>query len=64
MLLLAEHYDPAYRRSSQANYVQLAQAPRVRIGSADEPAFDSAAATLLLGVQAGENANVLHGATP
>ena len=44
--LLAEHYDPAYRRSSHANYVQLAQAPRVRIASAEEAEFDRAAATL------------------
>ena len=61
--LLAEHYDPAYRRSSHANYQQLAQAPRLRIPSAEEAAFDSAASTLL-GVKAGQNANVLHRAAP
>ena len=45
--LLAEHYDPAYRRSSHANYVQLAQAKRICIPSADEAAFDRAATALL-----------------
>ena len=33
--LLAQHYDPAYRRSSMRNYVQLADAPSVRITAAD-----------------------------
>ena len=45
--LLAEHYDPAYQRSSQRNYVQLAAAPRLRIGGADAPSFDAAAAQYL-----------------
>jgi tRNA 2-selenouridine synthase len=40
--LLAEHYDPAYERSSQRNYVQLASAPRLRITGADAAAFDAA----------------------
>ncbi|HUQ73288.1 MAG TPA: tRNA 2-selenouridine(34) synthase MnmH [Burkholderiales bacterium] len=58
--LLAEHYDPAYRRSSHTNYVQLAQARAVRIASADEDSFDRAAGGL--SVQAGQHADVLHGA--
>jgi tRNA 2-selenouridine synthase len=59
--LLVEHYDPAYERSSLHNFVRLADAPRIRI--ADEAAFD-AAARAWLGVQPGEDANVLHGAAP
>jgi tRNA 2-selenouridine synthase len=59
--LLLEHYDPAYERSSARNFVQLADAPRLRIRDASEAAF-SAAARELLGVQAGEDADVLHGA--
>jgi len=58
--LLVEHYDPAYRRSSMRNFPQLVEAPSVRIESADNTAFDQAA----LRVQAGEHANVLHGAAP
>ncbi len=61
--LLVEHYDPAYARSSARNFVQLAGAPRVRLAGAGEAAFDDAARALL-GVQSGENANVLHGAAP
>jgi tRNA 2-selenouridine synthase len=45
--LLAEHYDPAYRRSSHKNFVRLADAPSVRIASADEAAFSRAAQSLL-----------------
>jgi tRNA 2-selenouridine synthase len=60
--LLAEHYDPAYRRSSAKNYVKLAEAQAVRIASPDEAAFDDAARALL-SVQAGQHADVLHGAT-
>jgi tRNA 2-selenouridine synthase len=45
--LLAEHYDPAYQRSSQRNYAQLAAAPRLRIAAADNAAFDAAAAQYL-----------------
>ena len=44
--LLAEHYDPAYRRSSAKNYAQLADAKLVRIASPDEAAFDQAARSL------------------
>ncbi len=59
--LLAEHYDPAYRRSSMKNFKQLGGAPRVAIGSMAE--FD-AAARRALAVQAGEHAHVLHHAAP
>jgi tRNA 2-selenouridine synthase len=45
--LLAEHYDPAYRRSSHKNFVRLAEARSVRIASADEAAFSGAAQSLL-----------------
>src|SRR5436190_4647436 len=57
--LLVQHYDPAYRRSSMKNYPQLIEAPAVRIASADSSAFDAAAK---LAIQAGEDADVLHGA--
>ena len=45
--LLAEHYDPAYRRSSQRNFAQLEQAQRLPIRSAEMAAFDAAARELL-----------------
>jgi tRNA 2-selenouridine synthase len=45
--LLVEHYDPAYRRSSNRNFAQLPDALRVRIARADESAFRDAANTLL-----------------
>ena len=45
--LLAEHYDPAYRRSSHKNFAQLPDAPAVRIASPDEAAFARAAQSLL-----------------
>jgi tRNA 2-selenouridine synthase len=57
--LLREHYDPAYQRSSTRNFPELANAPAVRIASAD--AFDEAA-TALLGVKSRKDAHVLHGA--
>jgi tRNA 2-selenouridine synthase len=41
--LLLEHYDPAYRRSSHHNFVQLGHARPVLIEAADETAFDRAA---------------------
>jgi tRNA 2-selenouridine synthase len=41
--LLAEHYDPAYQRSSHRNYVQLGAAPRLRVTGASAAAFDAAA---------------------
>ncbi len=49
--LLVQHYDPAYRRSSTKNYLQLAAAPAVRITSVED-----------LAVQARKHAHVLHGA--
>jgi len=45
--LLVEHYDPAYKRSSHRNFVRLADAPQLRIASADEAAFDAAGEALL-----------------
>jgi tRNA 2-selenouridine synthase len=45
--LLAEHYDPAYRRSSHKNFVHLAEARAVRIAAADAAAFTRAAQALL-----------------
>jgi tRNA 2-selenouridine synthase len=45
--LLAEHYDPAYRRSSHKNFVRLPDARVVRIAAADEAAFSRAAQLLL-----------------
>jgi tRNA 2-selenouridine synthase len=64
--LLREHYDPAYGRSSTRNFSQLSDAPRVRIEAADEAAFLRAVRSLLekSGVEAGEDADVLHGAAP
>jgi tRNA 2-selenouridine synthase len=44
--LLEEHYDPAYRRSSQANFARLAHAQRIAIASADAAAFEAAAREL------------------
>jgi tRNA 2-selenouridine synthase len=44
--LLAEHYDPAYRRSSVRNFPGLAAARTVRIASARPEAFQAAAAAL------------------
>jgi tRNA 2-selenouridine synthase len=61
--LLVEHYDPAYGRSSARNFVQLADAPRVGIGGADDAAFD-AAARAWLGVEPGEDLDVLDRASP
>jgi tRNA 2-selenouridine synthase len=45
--LLIEHYDPAYRHSSQRNFVRLGDAQSVRIASADDAAFHLAAESLL-----------------
>jgi tRNA 2-selenouridine synthase len=45
--LLVEHYDPAYRRSSQRNFSRLAEARKLHISSAADAAFASAAAALL-----------------
>ena len=46
-LLLVEHYDPAYRRSSQRNFVHLGRAQALRIASPGEAAFTGAARALL-----------------
>jgi len=46
-VLLEEHYDPAYRRSSLHNFAHLPQAARVAIGSADAAVFDAAAHALI-----------------
>jgi tRNA 2-selenouridine synthase len=45
--LLVEHYDPAYRRSSHRNYLQLTDAAQLPISSADDAAFRRAAQVLL-----------------
>jgi tRNA 2-selenouridine synthase len=45
--LLLEHYDPAYRRSSERNFVQLPQADSLSIRAADDAAFDRAAREFL-----------------
>jgi tRNA 2-selenouridine synthase len=45
--LLAEHYDPAYRRSSLRNFTWLPQAERLPIPTAEERNFDAAARGLL-----------------
>jgi tRNA 2-selenouridine synthase len=45
--LLVEHYDPAYRRSSQRNFIHLSSAAKVTISSADDAAFMRAARSLL-----------------
>ncbi len=49
--LLAEHYDPAYRRSAAMNFPRLAEARRVSIASAALSAFDSAARELAAGTK-------------
>jgi tRNA 2-selenouridine synthase len=46
-LLLMEHYDPAYRHSSQRNFPQLQGAPRLTLRSGEDKAFDAAARELL-----------------
>jgi tRNA 2-selenouridine synthase len=45
--LLAEHYDPAYRRSSTRNFARLPEARKLHISAADEAAFAEAARQLL-----------------
>jgi tRNA 2-selenouridine synthase len=45
--LLAEHYDPAYRRSSTRNFARLPEARKLHISAADEAAFAEAARLLL-----------------
>jgi tRNA 2-selenouridine synthase len=56
--LLEEHYDPAYRRSTDRNYTRLAQARAVPLPGPESENF--ARLARLLGVEPGENANVLH----
>jgi tRNA 2-selenouridine synthase len=46
-LLLMEHYDPAYRRSSQRNFTRLQGAARLTLRSGEDKAFDAAARELL-----------------
>ncbi|MFN2646566.1 MAG: tRNA 2-selenouridine(34) synthase MnmH [Burkholderiales bacterium] len=50
--LLAEHYDPAYERSAMRNFPLLAEAPAIHIAGAEAPAFDEAAARLLVAADA------------
>jgi tRNA 2-selenouridine synthase len=45
--LLLEHYDPAYHRSSTRNFARLGDAQKVRIASAQDSAFATAARSLL-----------------
>ena len=45
--LLVEHYDPAYRRSSNRNFTQLVDAAPVSIARADDDAFAAAARSIL-----------------
>jgi tRNA 2-selenouridine synthase len=45
--LLVEHYDPAYRRSSNRNFTQLADAAPLSVVGADDAAFALAARLLL-----------------
>jgi tRNA 2-selenouridine synthase len=45
--LLAEHYDPAYRRSSLKNFTRLPEARRLAIRGPDERAFADAARALV-----------------
>jgi tRNA 2-selenouridine synthase len=45
--LLREHYDPAYRRSSQRNFAQLPRADAISIRAAHDAAFDLAARQVL-----------------
>jgi tRNA 2-selenouridine synthase len=44
--LLIEHYDPAYRRSSQRNFIHLSDAEKVSISGTDDAAFASAARSI------------------
>ncbi len=45
--LLAEHYDPAYRRSSATNFARLPEARRLRIDDPGPSAFREAAQSLV-----------------
>ncbi|HKB59109.1 MAG TPA: tRNA 2-selenouridine(34) synthase MnmH [Gallionellaceae bacterium] len=44
--LLTRHYDPAYRRSTEANFASLAHATRVQLERLDQPSLSEAAARL------------------
>jgi len=44
--LLEQHYDPAYRRSSERNFTRLAQGEVLRVASPDDAAFARMATTL------------------
>ena len=44
--LLAEHYDPGYRRSIRTNYRRIAEARCVRLDRADDAEFERAAREL------------------
>ncbi|HLX78982.1 MAG TPA: tRNA 2-selenouridine(34) synthase MnmH [Burkholderiales bacterium] len=57
--LLEDHYDAAYRRSAANNFPRLAEAPSLRIASADAAMFD-AAARELAGRSAAANAEPLR----
>ena len=46
--LLCEHYDPAYQRSMERNYRQIAGAPVIEVAAATEDALAQAARALLL----------------
>ena len=46
-VVLEEHYDPAYRRSSLRNFTHLEEATRLAISSSKDEAFDAAARTLV-----------------
>jgi len=56
-LLLMEHYDPAYRRSSLHNFVRLREAAHVSIDTSEERSFDAAAQPL---VDSGQHPQMLH----
>ncbi len=44
--LLVRHYDPAYQRSTAANFAGLSRAARVQLGALDEASLKAAAAEL------------------
>jgi tRNA 2-selenouridine synthase len=45
--LLDEHYDPAYRRSAQRNFVRLPQARVLHLAAADDDTFAGLARELV-----------------
>ncbi len=53
--LLEEHYDPAYRRSSERNFAKLPQAEVLRVASPDDDAFAGLAAALTGTRRSGES---------